>query len=90
MQLSTGTAAVTTAVNICKTGGLIVQGGLAGAEVIDIQVHNGVAYQAYLDSSNAAIQLTLAKKNVQLPVGNYQLVKALTAGVVSIAAYGLE
>ena len=60
----------------------LVCGGLATTETGALQIYNGTSYQAYLDSSNAAVSFTATVKQVlNLPPGDYRV--AFSASVAA-------
>lgn len=61
--------------------------GVAGAEVINLQVRCGDSWQNVLDSAGAAVTFTSTNKPITITgSGTYQLVKPSTASAVTIQA----
>ena len=61
--------------------------GVAGAEVINLQVQCGDVFQNVLDSAGSAVTFTSTNKPITINAsGVYQLVKPVTASAVTIQA----
>lgn len=81
MIVHDGTTAENADFTILRAPALLVQNGLAGAEVIAVQVYNGIGYQAAVDDAGTAIKLTATQTNVVLTAGGkFRLVCPVTAG----------